>query len=258
MNNAYKCAIAVPCNGAIEPATDAGLRELEKRGFHVHRVYGYSAIDQARCRITYDLIYREKYGAMMWIDSDIDFNPDYVEKFTHMNLPIVGGAYPMKSWPLMTFHPLNNKPVTFSDSASPVEVECLATGFLYVKAEVYHTLERKLKLPTCNVSFNSPHIPFYQPGIFEDIGGMELPNTYLGEDFSFSKRCRQCGFKVMLDPSVKLGHIGKYTYTIEDIHNQTGLAEKPNTGKALVYTHNIAGGSNSCAGSASFQMKPIG
>lgn len=234
-NNAYKCAIAVPCNSAIEPATDAGLRELEKRGFHIHRVYGYSAIDQARCRITYDLIYREKYGALMWIDSDIDFNPDDVEKFTHLNLPILGGAYAFKGYPIVTVQPLFNQEIVFSPTSPLVEVECLATGFLYVKAEVFHNMKDKLHLPICNSSFGAPQIPFFQPAVFK---GGDDETYYLGEDFSFCKRAREIGYKIMLDPAVELGHIGKYTYGIPDVINKVGAVAKPNAGKPLTYKHN--------------------
>ncbi len=39
---------------------------------------------------------------------------------------------------------------------------------------------------------------------------------YLGEDTGFCVRARQAGFKVMADLSVKLGHVGRYTYTWDD------------------------------------------
>ena len=39
---------------------------------------------------------------------------------------------------------------------------------------------------------------------------------YLGEDYSFCERARQCGYKIMADTSIRLWHIGEYAYGWED------------------------------------------
>jgi hypothetical protein len=39
---------------------------------------------------------------------------------------------------------------------------------------------------------------------------------YLGEDFAFCERARRCGFKVIADTRIRLGHIGRQTYQWED------------------------------------------
>ena len=87
--------ILTPVATHIEPACEKGLSELEKRGHKVWRVRGYSAIDQARCQIASDAI---AAGAeeTLWIDSDIAFNPDDVERVRALDLPLVAGIYPKK------------------------------------------------------------------------------------------------------------------------------------------------------------------
>jgi hypothetical protein len=39
---------------------------------------------------------------------------------------------------------------------------------------------------------------------------------YLSEDFSFSHRARQVGYKIFADTTIRLGHIGRYSYAWED------------------------------------------
>ena len=48
------CVILTPVSNSIEPAVDDALKELEKRGYPVWRVRGYSAIDQGRNQLATD------------------------------------------------------------------------------------------------------------------------------------------------------------------------------------------------------------
>jgi hypothetical protein len=48
MSPTSRCIVLVPVGGAIDPGCEDGLRELERRGYPVWRVRGYSAIDAAR------------------------------------------------------------------------------------------------------------------------------------------------------------------------------------------------------------------
>ena len=225
-----KCVILVPCNGGIEHQTDVCLRELEKRGYEVWRTPGYSAIDQGRNRMAYDAIYRRNFEELMWIDSDVIFNPDDVDKLRKSGYDFIGGAYPFKGWPRMTVQPKDNQSITFDEKTGKVyEVECVATGFMYTKATVYKSIKEKLNLPLCNTSFDAPQIPFFRPDVWYEN------NTpyYLGEDFSFCKRAQQVGYKVYLDSRIKLGHVGKYKYDWSDVVNKVGEVQKDST--PLVY-----------------------
>jgi hypothetical protein len=39
---------------------------------------------------------------------------------------------------------------------------------------------------------------------------------HLSEDWAFCERAKQAGFKVLLDPTIRLTHWGTYGYTLED------------------------------------------
>lgn len=221
-NPPQKCVILVPCNSSIEHKTDESLRILEAKGYEVWRTPGWSAIDQGRNRMAYDAIYRRGFEEIFWIDSDILFNPNDIERVRSWNKDIVAGAYPMKGWPIMTVQPFPGKSVEFREYGGLEEVMCVATGFLYIKSNVFHVIKEKLNLPECNTSFSAPQIPFFQPAIWK----IEGEQYYLGEDFSFCMRARNSGFTIWLDTGIKLGHIGKYTYEWADVIKKTGMEPK--------------------------------
>ena len=51
-----RCVVLVPFQGRIFSRCQSGLIELERRGYAVRRVEGYSAIDQARNQLASDAL----------------------------------------------------------------------------------------------------------------------------------------------------------------------------------------------------------
>ena len=90
-----RCAVLVPYQGRIVSQCQTALLELERRGYVVRRVEGYSAIDQARNQIGSDAL-ADGFQETLWIDSDVGFNPDDIEKVRKHGLPITCGIYPKK------------------------------------------------------------------------------------------------------------------------------------------------------------------
>jgi hypothetical protein len=103
--NCDKCIILVPVGSSIETHCEEALRSLEHRGNCVRRVSGYTSIDQARNEIVSKAI-EDGFEETMWIDSDIGFNPDDVEKLRSHNLPLTCGIYPKKGERALAIHSL--------------------------------------------------------------------------------------------------------------------------------------------------------
>lgn len=209
-----KTVILVPCNGGIVFNVDCKLRELEKMGYEVWRTPGYSAIDQCRSRMAYDAVYRREFEELIWIDGDVDFEIEDLKKLQTSEKDIIAGVYPFKGHPELTFDPLyDDQEIIFGEGGGVYEVHCVATGFLYTKRDVYTSMVDKLKLPLCNTSFDCPSYPWFRPNVWEQ----EDRHYYLGEDFSFCKYAKQCGYEIYVDSTIKLTHYGKYGYTWEDL-----------------------------------------
>src|SRR5579863_1005825 len=90
-----RCVVLVPVGTTTEPDCERALHELERRGYHVRRAYGFSAIDFGRSALASQAL-RDGFDELMWIDSDIGFHPDDVEKLRRLSLPISCGLYPKK------------------------------------------------------------------------------------------------------------------------------------------------------------------
>ena len=207
-----RCAILVPFASTITPPCERALEELERRGYDVRRVGGYAAIDQGRNQMATDALL-DGYEETMWIDADVDFPPEAIDRLRSHRLPIVAGIYPQKGKRALASHVMPGTPrMVFGKEGGLVEVLYAGAGFLLVRREVYLTVQQRLGLPMCNERFGIPLIPFFYPMLYPCEDG----HWYLAEDYAFCQRVRQCGFKIMADTTIRLWHIGNQSYGWED------------------------------------------
>jgi hypothetical protein len=96
--------ILVPVGSTIEPRCEAALAALERRGYAVRRVLGYSAIDFGRSTMASEAL-ADGLDELMWIDSDIVFQPDDVETLRGRGVPLECGIYAKKSLPASSCRP---------------------------------------------------------------------------------------------------------------------------------------------------------
>jgi hypothetical protein len=206
------CVVLVPAFQPPVPRCEEGLRELERRGYTVRRVRGFSAIDQGRNQMVSDALL-DGFAETMWIDVDIGFEADDVERLRSRELPMVAGIYPQPGSRAVACHLLPETPeLVFGKRGGLVEIKYAAAGFLHVRREAYETIRDSLKLPLCNTRFGRGVWPFFQPMAVAD-GGVQ---RYLAEEYAFSHRARQAGFKIMADTSIRLWRYGTYPFSWED------------------------------------------
>ena len=196
----------------MEPGCEAGLRVLEQRGYQVRRVRGFSQIDVGRNQMATDAL-REGFQELMWIDSDVAFHPDDVERLRTHQLPFACGMYAKKSRRefACVFLP-GTENVTFGAIGGLTEILYAGFGFVHTRRHLYDEIQRQCELPECNTSFGSPMLPYFMPLAVPQGNG----HWYLGEDYAFCERARRCGFKMMLDTKIRLWHVGSYSFGWED------------------------------------------
>lgn len=209
-----KCVVLVPAAHHVEPACEDGLRELERRGYPVRRVVGYSAVDVARNQMASDAL-AEGFEELMWIDADIAFDPADVERLRTHDLPLIAAVYAKRGRREMSCAFLHaTEQVVLGKDGGVTEILYAGFGFTYTHRVVYDRMFDALKLPVCNERFGRAMVPFFAPAAVRDaVGGGWW---YLPEDFAFCMRARQVGVPVMADTRIRLGHVGSYAYTWED------------------------------------------
>ena len=207
-----RCVVLVPFATHIVPACEHGLIELQRRGYPVWRVGGYAAIDQGRNKMATDAL-AAGFEETFWIDADIEFHPDAVDRLRSYGLPITSGVYARKGARALGSQTLpGTAKLGVGTGGELCEILYAGTGFLHVRREVYRTIQERLALPVCNERFGKPMIPLFLPM----LRAIDNGHWYLGEDYAFCERARQCGFKIMADTSIRLWHIGEYAYGWED------------------------------------------
>jgi hypothetical protein len=207
-----ECVVLVPVGGSIDPGCEAGLRVLEQRGYQVRRVRGFSQIDVGRSQLATDAL-RDGFQELFWIDSDVVFDPNDVERLRSHQLPFSCGIYAKKSRRefACSFLP-DTKQVIFGANGSLTEILYAGFGFVHTHRSLYETIRQNCNLPECNAQFGSVLHPYFMPFPLPHGSGY----WYLGEDYAFCERARQCGCKIMLDTQIRLWHVGSYSFGWED------------------------------------------
>src|SRR5262249_17478654 len=141
--------------------------------------------------------------------------PQSVARLRAHGKPIVAGLYPKKVEKRLTSQLLpGTEKLTFGEGGGLVEVLYAATGFLHTRRQVYLDIQRGRGLPGCRQAGGRPVVPYFLPMVVPRGEG----HVYLGDDYAFCERARQCGYRVFADTTVRLQHIGMYGYGWEDLH----------------------------------------
>ena len=208
-----RCVVLVPAHGPIDNACEEGLRELERRGYTIWRGKGYSAIDQARCHMASDAL-AQGFDELFWIDSDIVFHPDDVDKMRLHKQPFVCGLYAKKGPRQFACEfPVETKSLIFGPSGGLTEIPYAGFGFVYTHRSLYELIQKHCQLPTCQKKSHSPIVPYFLPFLAEVNDDV----LYLSEDYAFCHRAREAGVKLLADTRVRLFHVGTYQYSWEEV-----------------------------------------
>jgi len=205
-------------------------------------IFNESLITRARNYLV-DEFLRSGYTHLLFIDSDIHYDPRDVIALLAMDKDVNGAPYPKKSikWgsvieavkrkPDIASHELekvvgdyvfNPAPGTTRFSVSePIEVLEIGTGFMMVKREVFEKFEKQypqLRYKPDHVgqaNFDgSRYIHAYFDTVIDTVeNGGRGSDRYLSEDYMFCQWWRNMGGKIYLCPWMRTHHIGTYAFT---------------------------------------------
>ena len=172
-----------------------------------------SCIPDNRERLAMNAI---KQGAthICFIDDDMAFEADTLHVLAAREIPIVGTNYPFrtKEGGFTALHLNQRDRIVTNESASGLEeVNYTGFGFCLISIEVF----KKVPQPWFQV--------YWHPEC----------ERYSTEDQPFAEKCRQAGFRWMIDhdASTKLKHVGIYEYTWND---PVIIANNPRTAPPIV------------------------
>ena len=145
------------------------------------------------------------YDKILWIDSDIAFTPDDVLKLYKSEYDIVSGAYLFADGGVAAYKKLGERGMNFNevkDMTEPIEIDGCGFGFVCIKQGIFESLSR----------------PWFQQVMSKvEIAGQTIDFPIMGEDLAWCKRVKDAGFKIYLDPTVKVTHHKTMKLTWEGI-----------------------------------------
>ena len=197
-----KTLVVCPAYAAIEPECEQALAQLERAGYCVWRRWGGSAIDRVRCEIATDAL-KTDAEALVWIDADIGFNPTDVVRLCNHGKPWVCGVYPRKSPGGGISAHITAPRVIFGEGGGLLPIDSAGFGFMYTARELFEAIDA----PEVSCDERSLR-PFFLP--------MVRDGHYLTEDTAFCARARDAGYTLLADTTIRLCHVGRYRYWIED------------------------------------------
>jgi hypothetical protein len=202
-----------PYHSFIEPACERGLAGLERQGWTVWRRPGSAAIDRERSRLATAAL-DEGYDALLWVDSDQDFEPEAAEALDELGVPFVSALIARRGVRdfACVFDEATER-VGVGAAGSVVPVRYVGAGFALVRRAAFAAVQAHFALPRI-LDAAGVIVPFYLPMVTEVAPGKL---GYLGEDFAFCERLRRARVPVLVDTRLRIGHIGRYTYQWEDV-----------------------------------------
>lgn len=141
------------------------------------------------------------YGKIFWIDSDIEWEVEDFARILASGFDVVGGMYataPDGTVAVARFdgsgRPAKTNEIDFFMKDEMTEVFGLGFGFIAMKSGVFEKMDR----------------PWFK---IEQMQWDNVPFTVnVGEDYSWCMNARRNGFKIWVDPGVKVKHHKETTY----------------------------------------------
>lgn len=143
------------------------------------------------------------YNKIFWIDSDIEWTPDDFMKIYNSDLDVISGLYQTDvhgtlamNFPDNEGRPTKVNKVELLMHFDPVEVGGVGFGFVAMKYGVFETMDRPWFLIR-RVKWDDADF-----------------HTNVGEDYSWCANAQAAGFKIYVDPEVKVKHHKETIYVI--------------------------------------------
>jgi len=181
-------SVCMPTGGSIKTATVISLIKLfQARNDLEFLTQTSSILHENRNR----LVEKAKGSHVLFIDSDIVFEPEMLSQLLQRDKDVIGALYYARKLPKTpTCKKLAEGFEIWEKEGDLITCAGVGTGFLLIKKSVF----RKLKRPY----FFWEH---------KENGDFDY-----GEDMYFCRKAREEGFKIYLDPTITVGHLGDYLY----------------------------------------------
>ena len=163
---------------------------------------------------------------IVFIDSDIEWNPEDFFKLLNHPVDVVGGTYPKKGDAEIYVAKILDQTRKPDPTTGLIEVEGLGTGFLRMSRRALEALWES------SVPYEEKATGKIRRWIFDVI---VHEGDLISEDIYVCEQLRDMGINVWLDPKITCNHVGmkKYTGNFEEWYSRLQENIKTDSIKAL-------------------------
>ena len=195
-----KILIAVPCMDLVQASFAQSLASLNKVGQCAVAFNACSLIYDSRNKLAAKAM-KDEFDYMLWLDSDMVFSPDILEKLIADDKDMVSGLYFRRTSPYT--------PVIFKDSELKDGRLVWSDYTDYPKGELFKVAGAGFGCVLMKTDMIFDMIGKY--------GDWFTPLYNSGEDLSFCYRARELGYEIWCDSRIKCGHMSHQMIT-EDFY----------------------------------------
>lgn len=160
-----------------------------------------SLVQRARNSI-FHLAVTQGYDDLLFLDSDIEWEPEWIYRLLSRPEPVVGAALVKKGDEENYTVKLVDKKLKYSSDKKLIEVDGVGTGFLKISRFALEKI------------WESETQEYEQKGNTNKmIFDIKVENgDLISEDYIFCEKWKALGYKVWLDPTITCNHIGVKKY----------------------------------------------
>lgn len=214
-----KVLIGTPCyDGRVDVWYANSLVNTVKMSYDkdvfVHPIYcSYDSLIQRARNSLVQIAMDSGFDDLFFIDSDVEWEPEWFFRILERPEPIVGAALVKKSDKEAYTIKLVNKELNWSSDKKLIEVDGIGTGFMKINR---FALE---KLWDMSEPYNN------EGKSYRMICDIKIQDGDLvSEDYIICQKWQSLGYKTWIDPSITINHVGikKFTGNIQSFLTQHG------------------------------------
>tara|TARA_Y100000310_G_scaffold330531_1_gene402365 strand:- start:4165 stop:4923 length:759 start_codon:yes stop_codon:yes gene_type:complete len=224
--------IATPCFGGLM-TTQFGssllglsilLQAFKIRSF-VSLLSSESLVARARNTQVAEFMAQDELTHLIFIDSDTEFEPEDVLRMLYSNKDVLCGPCPLKNLPISyAVSPAlddENQHCIVDDYF--IELNKGGSGFMMIRKEVFkkmfehyealkYKVDKEIAKRVCSKYDNDSLTEKFKDSTYALFDTDIRDGKYNSEGYTFCERWKDIGGKVLMDPQIKLNHIGTHIF----------------------------------------------
>lgn len=177
------------------------IKKASTRNIDIQPIWvSFDALLQKARNDTIELALSSDFDDLIWIDSDIEWDPEWIFTLLDYDVDVVGGTYPKKGdKEEYVYRPIDDVPFEPDPVTGLIEVLGLGTGFVKWSRKAIQYLWDSSEMYIETKDNRERRFIF-------DV--VVKNNNLISEDIYAFMKLREGGFKIYLDPNMTCNHTG--------------------------------------------------